>query len=90
MLYVCTRMYERESTARRHSSTAKAMKMKPKLFGKKKILVPSRVIMSCLIGTPKTSQKEKKKKIKIKQQSFSQSRTPPAPLATVSQPIQFG
>ena len=35
MAYVCTRMYERESTAP-HSSTAKTIKVKPKMSGSKK------------------------------------------------------
>ena len=69
-------MYERDSTAR-HSSTVKTMKMNPKIPERKKTPAPSRVIMSCLIGTPYTGQKEKK--IKIEQQSFSLSlvRRPP-------------
>ena len=48
MVYVCTRMPERESTAR-HSSTSKTMKMKPKLSKKKKKVL-SRAIISYLIG----------------------------------------
>ena len=77
MLYFCTRMYEGESTAR-HSSTAKTLKMKPKLSGRRKIPVPSRVIIFCLIGTPYTRSKSERKKKKIKQKSsLSLVRRPP-------------
>ena len=62
-------MYEKESTARHSSNTANTMKMKPKISERKKIPVPSHVVIFCLIGTPCTSQRRKKNK----QQSFSPS-----------------
>ena len=60
MLLVCTRMHERESTAR-HSSTARTTKKKPIVFGRKIIPVPSRVIFFCLIRTPRKKIRNAKK-----------------------------
>jgi len=70
---------------------SKNNEMKPKISKRKKIPVPFRVINYYLSGTPYTSQKKKKKKKrKNLTAELSQPRTPPAPLATISPPIQSG
>ena len=87
MLYVCTVCTKKAKA--QHGTAAKTMKMKPKIRKEKKIPVPSRVIIFCLIGTPYTRSKRRKEKNRT-EELLSQPRTPPAPLATISQPIRSG